>query len=34
MIKRYGVIYIGSNKCELVVGQRGKGGVNILDRAM
>jgi len=34
MIKRFAVIYIGSNKCELVVGQRGKGRVNILDRAM
>lgn len=34
MVKRYAVIYIGSNQCELVVGQRGKKGVNILDRAM
>jgi exopolyphosphatase/guanosine-5'-triphosphate,3'-diphosphate pyrophosphatase len=34
MIKRFAVIYIGSSKCELVVGQRGKGGINILDRAM
>ncbi|MGL4606627.1 MAG: exopolyphosphatase [Eubacteriaceae bacterium] len=34
MIKRFSVIYIGSNKCELVVGQRGKGCINILDRGM
>ena len=34
MIKRYAVISIGSTRCELIVGQRGKSGVNILDRAM
>jgi len=34
MIKRFSVIYIGSSKCELIVGQRGKGSINILDRAM
>lgn len=34
MIKRFSVIYIASNKCELIIGQRGKGCVNILDRAM
>jgi len=34
MIKRFSVIYIGSSKCELIIGQRGKGGINILDRAM
>ncbi len=34
MIKRYAVISIGSTHCELIVGQRGKSGVNILDRAM
>ena len=33
MIKRYAAIYIGSDKCEMIVGQRGKGAVNILDRA-
>ncbi|WKY46315.1 exopolyphosphatase [Eubacteriaceae bacterium ES3] len=33
MIKRFSVIYIGSNKCELIIGQRGKGCINILDRA-
>lgn len=32
MIKRYAAIYIGSIKCEMVVGQRGKGTVSILDR--
>ena len=34
MIKRYAVISISSTRCELIVGQRGKSGVNILDRAM
>lgn len=34
MIKRFSVIYIGSSKCELIIGQRGKGSINILDRAM
>jgi|GEM_PF-808550 len=34
MIKRFSVIYIGSSRCELIVGQRGKGSINILDRAM
>ena len=34
MIKRFAAIYIGSSKCELVVGQRGKGTINILDRAV
>ncbi|MDO4288673.1 MAG: exopolyphosphatase [Eubacterium sp.] len=33
MIKRYAAIFIGSDKCEIIVGQRGKGTVNILDRA-
>lgn len=32
MIKRFSVIYIGSSKCELIIGQRGKGTINILDR--
>ncbi|MDD4692167.1 Ppx/GppA phosphatase family protein [Eubacterium aggregans] len=34
MIKRFAAIYIGSSKCEMVVGQRGKGTINILDRTM
>ncbi|MEG0376959.1 MAG: exopolyphosphatase [Eubacterium sp.] len=34
MIKRFAAIYIGSGKCEMVVGQRGKGTINVLDRAM
>ncbi len=34
MIKRYAAIYIGSNKCDLIVGQRVKGKVSVLDRAM
>ncbi|KNZ42098.1 exopolyphosphatase [Acetobacterium bakii] len=34
MIKRFSVIYIGSSKCELIIGQRGKGYIHILDRAM
>ncbi|URN83132.1 MULTISPECIES: exopolyphosphatase [Acetobacterium] len=34
MIKRFSVIYIGSIRCELIVGQRGKGCIKILDRAM
>ncbi len=33
MIKRFSVIYIGSSKCQLIIGQRGKGAINILDRA-
>lgn len=34
MIKRLSVIYIGSSKIELIIGQRGKGCIHILDRAM
>lgn len=34
MIKRFSVIYIGSSRCELIIGQRGKGCINILDRAI
>lgn len=34
VIKRFSAIYIGSGKCEMVVGQRGKGNIKILDRAM
>lgn len=34
MVKRFAAIYIGSSKCDLVVGQRGKGSINVLDRAM
>ncbi|MGL6293821.1 MAG: exopolyphosphatase, partial [Eubacterium aggregans] len=34
MIKRFAAIYIGSSKCEMVVGQRGKGTINIVDRTM
>ncbi len=34
MIKRFSVIYIGSIRCEFIVGQRGKGCIKILDRAM
>lgn len=34
MIKRFAAIYIGSSKCEMVVAQRGKGTLNVLDRAV